>query len=108
MRSRARRRNRLVSLRHLESLNQKQENNLQLDIDLEAGIDFVEAIGQSVGSCAVLIAVVGKGWVNRCPLANIARIAVLIVTSAADLQPFIRSLNLGKRGTRTWQSNTNV
>ena len=61
-------------------------------IDLEAGIDFVEAIGQSVGSCAVLIAVVGKGWVNRYPLANIARIAVLIVTSAADLQPFIRSL----------------
>src|ERR1700732_3340048 len=33
-----------------------------MDVDLDAGIDFVEAIAESVGSCDVLIAVVGKRW----------------------------------------------
>jgi hypothetical protein len=34
------------------------------DVDLDAGIDFVHAIGESVGSCDVLIAVIGKGWLT--------------------------------------------
>jgi TIR domain/SIR2-like domain len=37
-----------------------------MDVDLDAGIDFVQAIGESVGSCDVLIAVIGKGWLTSC------------------------------------------
>jgi hypothetical protein len=33
-------------------------------VDLEPGIDFVEAIETSVGSCDVLIAVIGKRWLR--------------------------------------------
>jgi tetratricopeptide (TPR) repeat protein len=33
-----------------------------IDVDLEPGIDFVEAIVTSVGACDVLIAVIGKHW----------------------------------------------
>ena len=35
-----------------------------MDVDLDAGIDFVEAIEESVGSCDVLIAVVGNHWLT--------------------------------------------
>ena len=38
-------------------------NYIFMDVDnLDAGIDFVEAIGESVGSCDVLIAVIGDRW----------------------------------------------
>ena len=38
-------------------------NHIFMDVDnLDAGIDFVEAIGESVGSCDVLIAVIGERW----------------------------------------------
>ena len=34
-----------------------------MDVDnIDLGIDFVEAIATSVGSCEVLIAVIGKRW----------------------------------------------
>src|ERR1700720_4351624 len=39
-------------------------NHIFIDVDLEPGIDFVEAIETSVGSCDVLIAVIGKRWVR--------------------------------------------
>jgi TIR domain len=35
-----------------------------MDVDLDAGIDFVEAIAESVGSCDALIAVIGKRWLT--------------------------------------------
>ncbi len=37
-------------------------NHIFIDVDLDPGIDFVEAIETSVGSCDVLIAVIGNGW----------------------------------------------
>jgi hypothetical protein len=39
------------------------KNQIFIDVDnLDPGVDFVEAIEQSVGSCDVLIAVIGKRW----------------------------------------------
>jgi hypothetical protein len=38
------------------------KNQIFIDVDLDPGIDFVEAIETSVGSCDVLIAVIGKRW----------------------------------------------
>ena len=39
------------------------KNQIFIDVDnLEPGVDFVEAIEASVGSCDVLIAVIGKRW----------------------------------------------
>jgi hypothetical protein len=37
-------------------------NQIFMDVDLDAGIDFVEAIKESVASCGVLIAVIGGRW----------------------------------------------
>ena len=37
-------------------------NQIFMDVDLEPGLDFFEAIETSVGSCDVLIAVIGKRW----------------------------------------------
>ena len=38
-------------------------NQIFMDVDnLDAGIDFVQAIGESVASCDVLIAVIGGRW----------------------------------------------
>jgi hypothetical protein len=39
-------------------------NHIFIDVDLDPGIDFVEAIETSVGSCDVLIAVIGKRWLT--------------------------------------------
>jgi tetratricopeptide (TPR) repeat protein len=39
-------------------------NHIFIDVDLEPGIDFVEAIESSVSSCDVLIAVIGKRWLT--------------------------------------------
>jgi hypothetical protein len=39
------------------------KNQIFIDVDnLDPGIDFVEAIEQSVGACDVLIAVIGNRW----------------------------------------------
>src|SRR5215471_21763437 len=38
------------------------KNPVFIDLDMEPGIDFVEAIEQSVGFCDVLIAVIGNRW----------------------------------------------
>jgi len=39
------------------------KNQIFIDVDnLDPGVDFVEAIEQSVGSCDVLIAVIGRRW----------------------------------------------
>jgi hypothetical protein len=39
--------------------------NVFMDIDtLEPGIDFVEHLNQTVGSCGILIAVIGKYWLT--------------------------------------------
>ena len=38
------------------------KNQIFIDVDLDPGIDFFEAIEASVGSCDVLIAVIGKRW----------------------------------------------
>jgi hypothetical protein len=38
-------------------------NQIFIDVDnLDPGVDFVETIERSVGSCDVLIAVIGKRW----------------------------------------------
>jgi hypothetical protein len=40
-------------------------NQIFMDVDtIEPGIDFVEAIEESVGSCDVLIAVIGTHWLT--------------------------------------------
>jgi hypothetical protein len=40
-------------------------SGLFIDVDnLDAGVDFVEAIEQNVGSCDVLIAVIGRHWLT--------------------------------------------
>jgi hypothetical protein len=44
--------------------NHFASNQIFMDVDLDAGIDFVEAIAENVGSCDVLIAVVGKRWLT--------------------------------------------
>jgi hypothetical protein len=39
------------------------QNKIFMDVDnLDPGVDFFEAIEASVGSCDVLIAVIGKRW----------------------------------------------
>lgn len=41
------------------------KNQIFIDVDnLDPGVDFVEAIEQSVGSCDVLIAVIGRRWLS--------------------------------------------
>ena len=41
------------------------KNQIFIDVDnLDPGVDFVEAIEQSVGSCDVLIAVIGNRWLT--------------------------------------------
>jgi hypothetical protein len=40
------------------------KNQIFIDVDMEPGIDFVEAVEQSVGSCDVLIAVIGNRWLT--------------------------------------------
>jgi hypothetical protein len=51
-------------------------NHIFIDVDLDPGIDFVQAIEASVGSCDVLIAVIGKRWLlssdeeEKCRLEN--------------------------------------
>jgi len=41
-------------------------NRIFIDVDnIAPGIDFVKAIEKSVGSCDVLISVVGKRWLSR-------------------------------------------
>jgi TIR domain/Domain of unknown function (DUF4062) len=41
------------------------EERVFMDIDtIEPGDDFVDVITQAVSSCAILIALIGKGWVN--------------------------------------------
>jgi hypothetical protein len=40
-------------------------DNVFMDIDtIEPGLDFVEVIGQAVGSCDALIALIGKQWLT--------------------------------------------
>ena len=34
------------------------------DIEIEPGVDFVEVIEQAVGSCQILIAIIGRNWLN--------------------------------------------
>jgi tetratricopeptide (TPR) repeat protein len=43
-------------------LAQFPNDQIFIDVDLDPGIDFLEAIEASVGSCDVLIAVIGKNW----------------------------------------------
>ncbi|MBV9643937.1 MAG: tetratricopeptide repeat protein [Verrucomicrobia bacterium] len=41
------------------------KNQIFMDVDsLDPGADFLEAVRRSVGSCEVLIAVIGKRWLN--------------------------------------------
>jgi len=35
-----------------------------MDIDMDLGIDFANEIEQRVGSCKVLVAVIGRGWLE--------------------------------------------
>jgi hypothetical protein len=42
-------------------------NQIFMDVDsVDLGEDFVKTIEQTVGSCDVLIAVIGKGWLTSC------------------------------------------
>jgi TPR repeat protein len=39
-------------------------NQIFLDVDLDLGVDFAKAIEESVASCDVLLAVIGKQWLS--------------------------------------------
>ena len=42
-------------------------NQIFIDVDsIDPGEDFVKMIKKTVGSCDVLIAVIGKGWLTSC------------------------------------------
>jgi hypothetical protein len=44
---------------------QLPSNDIFMDVDtIEAGMDFIVAIEESVGSCQVLLAIIGKRWLN--------------------------------------------
>ena len=52
-------------------------NQIFMDVDtIEPGIDFVEAIKESVGSCDVLIAVIGTHWLTSSNRAGIRRLEI--------------------------------
>jgi TIR domain-containing protein len=52
-------------------------NQIFMDVDtIEPGIDFVEAIEESVGSCDVLIAVIGTHWLNSSNPAGKRRLEI--------------------------------
>ena len=41
------------------------QNEIFMDVDsIKPGIDFIETIEERVGSCDVLVAVIGKGWLS--------------------------------------------
>jgi hypothetical protein len=45
--------------------NQFPSNQIFMDVDsIDLGENFVKTIGETVGSCDVLIAVIGKGWLT--------------------------------------------
>jgi hypothetical protein len=51
--------------RLFDSLGNHFAGRLFMDVDtLEAGVDFVEAIEQAVGSCEALIVVIGREWLT--------------------------------------------
>ena len=46
-----------------------------MDIDhIEPGEDFVALIGQQVGTCKILIALIGRNWVNAADKAGARRL----------------------------------
>jgi TIR domain len=48
-----------------ESLTKRYGNNVFMDIDsLAPGMDFVDAINDTLGRCDILLALVGRGWLN--------------------------------------------
>jgi TIR domain len=52
-------------------------NQIFMDVDtIEPGIDFVEAIEKSVGSCDVLIAVIGTRWLSSSNPAGKRRLEI--------------------------------
>ena len=44
--------------------DQFDEHNVFMDVDMAPGVDFVERITQAVGSCHVLLVVIGPRWVD--------------------------------------------
>ena len=47
--------------------NHFPSNQIFMDVDsIDLGEDFVKTIEETVGSCDVLIAVIGKGWLTSC------------------------------------------
>jgi formylglycine-generating enzyme required for sulfatase activity len=52
-------------------------NQIFMDVDtIEPGVDFVEAIEESVGSCDVLIAVIGTDWLTSSTRAGKRRLEI--------------------------------
>src|SRR5580658_7220056 len=52
-------------------------NQIFMDVDtIEPGVDFVEAIEESVGSCDVLIAVIGTDWLTSSTRASKRRLEI--------------------------------
>jgi hypothetical protein len=46
-----------------------------MDIDtIELGVDFVQRIGEAVGDCHVLIAIIGKKWLEVSDVTGLRRI----------------------------------
>jgi hypothetical protein len=41
------------------------KDSVFMDVEgIEAGVDFVETIEQAVGGCEVLLAIIGRGWLD--------------------------------------------
>jgi TIR domain-containing protein len=47
-----------------EMIRRFGEERVFMDLDMEPGVDFVEQINEAVGSCQVLIAVIGPRWIS--------------------------------------------
>jgi hypothetical protein len=100
-------------------LQQFSQNEIFMDVDMDLGVDFVKAIDESVGSCDVLIAVIGRRWLTSsdeegrrrldnsedflaaCAGVAIAIVALTVVLSqlrdlsdATKEHPFVNSLGM--------------
>jgi TIR domain len=51
------------------------EHSVFMDVDLEAGVDFVEQITTAVGACRVLLVVMGPDWARAAHGASLPRLA---------------------------------
>lgn len=50
------------------------EDQVFMDLNMEPGIDFVDQLEEAVGSCAVLLVIIGRAWVGQRDAAGARRL----------------------------------